>query len=112
MPLVDAIIAAHLGGQASYLDVLRFTARSGGIGWSRYAHSYVRVRVAAVDGHLTRRWRPAPEGCSRDQTLRSSRSPSECTPDEAPGVCAELGCMARLASRLFRILPQAVRRST
>ena len=41
MPLVDAIAAAHVGGQTWHLDLIRFRVRSGGTVWSQFAHSYV-----------------------------------------------------------------------
>ena len=41
MPLLEAIVNAHIGGQARHLDLIRFWVDSGGAGWSQYAHSYV-----------------------------------------------------------------------
>jgi diacylglycerol kinase family enzyme len=41
MPLVDAIVAAHISGQARYLDLIRFRVSSGGTEWSQFAHSYI-----------------------------------------------------------------------
>jgi len=41
MPLVDAIVAAHVSGRARRLDLLRLTVRSGDGEWNQYAHSYI-----------------------------------------------------------------------
>jgi diacylglycerol kinase (ATP) len=41
MPLVDAIVAAHITGRARHLDLLRLTVRSADSEWSQYAHSYI-----------------------------------------------------------------------
>ena len=38
---LEAIVNAHVGGQARHLDLIRFWVDSGGAGWSQYAHSYV-----------------------------------------------------------------------
>jgi hypothetical protein len=41
MPLVDAIVAAHVTGRARCLDLLRLTVCSADGEWSQYAHSYI-----------------------------------------------------------------------
>jgi diacylglycerol kinase (ATP) len=41
MPLVDAIVAAHVGGRPRRLDLLRLTVRSADSEWNQYAHSYI-----------------------------------------------------------------------
>ena len=41
MPLVDAIVAAHVRGRVRQLDLLPLTVRSRRPGVDRYAHSYV-----------------------------------------------------------------------
>lgn len=41
MPLVDAIVAAHVGGRVRHLDLLRLTVRSADSEWNQYAHSYI-----------------------------------------------------------------------
>ena len=41
MPVVDAIVAAHVSGRARQLDLLRLTVRSDGSEWNQYAHSYI-----------------------------------------------------------------------
>ena len=50
MPLVDAIVAAHIEGRARHLDLLRLTVGTGGAEWSQYAHSYIWFWVDAGDG--------------------------------------------------------------
>jgi diacylglycerol kinase family enzyme len=48
MPLVDAIVAAHLGGHARHLDLLRITVRAGETRWSQYPHSYVGLGLTPL----------------------------------------------------------------
>jgi diacylglycerol kinase (ATP) len=48
MPLVDAIVAAHIEGRARHLDLLRLTAGTGAAEWSQYAHSYIGFGLTPV----------------------------------------------------------------
>jgi diacylglycerol kinase (ATP) len=48
MPLVDAIVAAHIEGRARHLDLLRLTVGTGGAEWSQYAHSYIGFGLTPV----------------------------------------------------------------
>ncbi len=48
MPLVEAIVRAHLSGRARYLDLLRLAVRCGGKEWSHYAHSYVGLGLTPL----------------------------------------------------------------
>jgi diacylglycerol kinase (ATP) len=41
MPLVDAIVAAHVSGRVRHLDLLRVTVCSVDGEWNQYAHSYI-----------------------------------------------------------------------
>jgi len=48
MPLVDAIVAAHLEGRARNLDLLRIMISTGGAEWRHYAHSYIGFGLTPV----------------------------------------------------------------
>jgi diacylglycerol kinase family enzyme len=48
MPLVDAIVAAHVTGRVRHLDLLRLTVRSAGREWSQYAHSYIGLGLTPL----------------------------------------------------------------
>ena len=41
MPLVDAMVPAHVRGRPRHLDLLRLTVRSADSEWNQYAHSYI-----------------------------------------------------------------------
>jgi diacylglycerol kinase (ATP) len=48
MPLVDAIVAAHIEGRARNLDLLRIMISTGGAEWRHYAHSYIGFGLTLV----------------------------------------------------------------
>ena len=48
MPLVDAIVAAHIEGRARNLDLLRIMISTGGAEWRHYAHSYIGFGLTPV----------------------------------------------------------------